>query len=522
MEQRIYPIGIQNFESLRQDGYVYVDKTAVVYRLVTTGRYYFLSRPRRFGKSLLISTLEAYFRGKRELFEGLAIEQQEKDWTVHPVFHLDLNIGKYDEPDSLDNVLEKNLAQWEALYGANPSERTHALRFAGVIERAVERTGQRVVILVDEYDKTMLQAIGNHELQREFRNTLKPFYGVLKTMDGYIKLGFLTGVTKFGKVSVFSDLNNLKDISMRRDYIDICGITDEELHRYFDGDLHRLAEVQGITYEEACREVQTRYDGYHFNFNTPGIYNPFSLLNTFDAMSFGSYWFATGTPSYLVQLLKKYHYRLERIEGVEVTEDVLNSIDSESTNPIPVIYQSGYLTIKDYDPRFELYTLSYPNQEVEEGFLKYLLPFYADTTEEEGPFEIRKFVHEVECGDPDSFFRRLQSFFADAPYEVIVGQDPQRNVELFFQNVLFITFKMMGFYTQVEYHTHRGRVDLVLKTDKYIYVMEFKQDSTAEEALAQIEEKGYAASFAADSRELIKVGVNFSTAVRNIEKWVVG
>lgn len=522
MEQRIYPIGIQNFESLRQDGYVYVDKTAVVYRLVTTGRYYFLSRPRRFGKSLLISTLEAYFQGKRELFEGLAIEQLEKDWTVHPVFHLDLNIGKYDAPDSLDKILEKNISQWESLYGANSSERTHALRFAGVIERAFKQTGQRVAILVDEYDKPMLQAIGNPDLQREYRNTLKPFYGVLKTMDGYIKLGFLTGVTKFGKVSVFSDLNNLKDISMRRDYIDICGITDEELHRYFDDDLHRLADAQGITYEEACHEVQTRYDGYHFNFNTVGIYNPFSLLNTFDAMSFGSYWFATGTPSYLVQLLKKHHYRLENIEGVEVTEDVLNSIDSESTNPIPVIYQSGYLTIKDYDSRFELYTLGYPNQEVEEGFLKYLLPFYADTTEEAGPFEIRKFVHEVECGNVDAFFCRFQSFFADAPYEVIVGQDPQRNVELFFQNVLFITFKMMGFYTQVEYHTHRGRVDLVLKTDKYIYVMEFKQDSTAEEALAQIEEKGYAASFAADSRELIKVGVNFSTAVRNIEKWVVG
>lgn len=521
MGQRIYPIGIQNFEKLRKDGYVYVDKTALVYRLVTTGSYYFLSRPRRFGKSLLISTLEAYFQGKRELFKGLAIEQLEKKWIVRPVFHLDLNIGKYDTPESLDKILDDTLSYWEQIYGTRSTETTFALRFAGVIRRAAEKSGHRVAILVDEYDKPMLQAIGNADLQREYRNTLKPFYGVLKTMDGYIKLGFLTGVTKFGKVSVFSDLNNLKDISMRRDYIDICGITDEELYRYFEEELHTLAETQGMDYDTACHEMRKRYDGYHFNFNTPGIYNPFSLLNTFDAMSFGNYWFATGTPSYLVYLLRKHNYRLENIEGVEVTEDVLDSIDSEGTNPIPVIYQSGYLTIKNYDTRFKLYTLNYPNQEVEEGFLNYLLPFYTDKSEAEGPFEIRKFVHEVESANVNDFFLRLQGFFADAPYEVIIGQDPQRNVELFFQNVLFIVFKMMGFYTQVEYHTNRGRVDLVLKTDKYIYVMEFKQDSTAEEALAQISEKGYAVPFVPDGRELIKIGVNFSSEKRNIEEWVV-
>ena len=521
MEKRIYPIGIQNFESLRKDGYVYVDKTAWVHRLVTTGRYYFLSRPRRFGKSLLISTLEAYFLGKRELFEGLAIEQLEQDWTVRPVFHLDLNIGKYDTPGSLDDMLEKNVTKWEELYGANKSERTIALRFAGVIERAVEKTGHRVAILVDEYDKPMLQAIGNPELQKEFRNTLKPFYGVLKSMDGYIKLGFLTGVTKFGKVSVFSDLNNLKDISMRRDYNDICGITDEELHRYFDNDLHLLAEAQNMDYDSVCLEMKKRYDGYHFSFNTSGIYNPFSLLNTFDSMAFGNYWFATGTPSYLVYLLKKHNYRLEDIQGVEVTADVLDSIDSEGTHPIPVIYQSGYLTIKDYDSEFRLYTLDYPNREVEEGFLNYLMPFYTDKSESEAPFEIRKFVGEIRNGKVDGFFRRLQSFFADAPYEVIVGQEPQRNVELFFQNVLFIVFKMMGFYVRVEYHTNRGRVDLVLTTDNYIYLMEFKQDATAAEALAQINEKRYGQSFQNDPRRLFKIGVSFSSTDRNIEEWVV-
>lgn len=372
MSNRIYPIGIQNFEKLRRGNYVYVDKTALLYKLVTTGSYYFLSRPRRFGKSLFLSTLKAYYEGKRELFKGLAIEQLEKEWTVRPVFHLDLNIGKYDTPESLNDLLEKNLCEWETLYGSHASERSLALRFAGVVQRAAKQSGHRVAILVDEYDKPMLQALGNAELQKNFRNTLKAFYGVLKTMDEYIKMGFLTGVTKFGKVSVFSDLNNLKDISMRRDYIDICGITEEELHRYFGEDLHILAEEQGMDYEAACAEMKLRYDGYHFNVNTPGIYNPFSLLNTFDSMTFGSYWFATGTPSYLVYLLKKHHYRLDEIEGVEVTENVLNSIDSEGSHPIPVIYQSGYLTIKGYDSRFKLYTLGYPNMEVKEGFLNIL------------------------------------------------------------------------------------------------------------------------------------------------------
>ena len=281
MSNKIYPIGIQNFEKIRKDGYFYIDKTAWVYQLAKTGSYYFLSRPRRFGKSLLISTLEAYFRGKKELFKGLAIEKLEKDWTEHPILHLDLNIERYDTPESLGNILEKNLSEWEKPYGADVSERTYSLRFAGIIKRACEQTGQRVVILVDEYDKPMLQAIGNGELQKEYCNTLKPFYGVLKTMDGCIKLAFLTGVTKFGKISVFSDLNNLDDISMQEMYVGLCGITGQEIHDNLEEELHELADAQKMTYEEACAELKRRYDGYHFVENTEGIYNPFSLLNTF-------------------------------------------------------------------------------------------------------------------------------------------------------------------------------------------------------------------------------------------------
>lgn len=514
MSNKIYPIGIQNFESLRRDGYLYVDKTALIYQMVKTGRYYFLSRPRRFGKSLLISTLEAYFQGKKELFVGLAMEKLEKDWIERPVLHLDLNNEKYDTPESLNNILEKSIAKWEALYGANPSERSLSLRFAGIIERACKQTGQRVAILIDEYDKPMLQAIGNEALQTEFRNTLKPFYGALKTMDGYIKFAILTGVTKFGKVSVFSDLNNLKDITMRRDYVALCGLTEQEINENFKDDLQELASVQGMSYEQTCRELKERYDGYHFVENSEGIYNPFSLLNTFDSMAFGSYWFETGTPTYLVELLKRSNYDLGCMAHVETDADALNSIYGDE-EPIPVIFQSGYLTIKGYDKEFGLYRLGFPNKEVEEGFMKFLVPFYTRFSKVEAPFEIQKFVKELRSGDIDAFFKRLRSFFADTPYELVSEQ------ELHYQNVLYIIYKLLGFYVKAERHTSDGRIDLVLQTDKFIYIMEFKLDGTAEEALKQINEKRYALPFEMDSRRLFKIGVNFSNQTRNIEKWIV-
>lgn len=368
MSDKIYPIGIQNFEKIRREGYFYIDKTALVYRMVKTGSYYFLSRPRRFGKSLLISTLEAYFQGKKELFEGLAMEKLEKDWITYPILHIDLNTQKYDTPESLEEKLNGALVEWEKLYGSEPAEKSLALRFKGVVRRAYEQTGQRVVILVDEYDKPMLQAIGNEALQKYYRNTLKPFYGVLKTMDGFIKFGMLTGVTKFGKVSVFSDLNNLDDISMWNEFIEICGISDREIHEYLEPELHEFATAQGVTCDELSAELKAYYDGYHFTHNSIGMYNPFSLLNAFKRKEFGNYWFETGTPTYLVKLLEKHHYNLERMAHEETDAQVLNSIDSDSTNPIPVIYQSGYLTIKGYDKEFGIYKLGFPNKEVEEGF----------------------------------------------------------------------------------------------------------------------------------------------------------
>ena len=509
---KLYPVGVQNFEKVILGGYEYVDKTALIYELFNTGSYYFLSRPRRFGKSLLLSTLEAYAQGKKELFKGLALEKLERDWTVYPVLHMDLNTEKYDTKASLENKLELTLKQWEGEYGYNPDEYSVATRFEGVIRRACEQTGRRVVILIDEYDKPMLQAIGNEDLQNEYRSTLKAFYGALKSMDGCIRFALLTGVTKFGKVSVFSDLNNLMDISMDDRYVEICGISEKEVHAYFEEDIHALATATGLTYEETCAELKANYDGYHFTENAVGMYNPFSLLNTFAKKKFGSYWFETGTPTYLVELLKLHHYPIEDLEHIVTSQPVLDSIDTASTDPIPVIYQSGYLTIKGYNKMFENYTLGFPNREVEQGFFKFLLPNYASVSVSKSPYQIQCFVEEVMAGKVDDFFERLKTMFADIPYELA------RDREVHYQNILYIIFKLMGFYVQVEYHTSRGRIDLVLQTQDYVYIMEFKLNGSADEALAQIREKGYDAPFAKDSRTIYRIGVNFSDELRNIQE----
>ena len=512
---KIYPVGIQSFEKIREGGYCYIDKTSLIYSLIKSGQYYFLSRPRRFGKSLLISTLEAYFLGKKELFKGLAMEGLEKDWTTHPVLHLDLNTQKYDTPEALNNVLEENLNYWESLYGASESEIGVARRFNGIIRRAAEKAGQKVVVLVDEYDKPMLQAIGNEPLLTDYRNTLKAFYGALKSNDKYLRFALLTGVTKFSKVSVFSDLNNLMDISLSNRFANICGITENELYRNLEEDIRLLAEANGMNETEARQTLKEWYDGYHFAEHTEDIYNPFSLLNTLAEMKFGSYWFETGTPTFLVELLQRSKYDLHRLTEEMATADSLGGIDTMETNPVPILYQSGYLTIKGFDKEFRTYELGFPNKEVEEGFTKFLLPNYASLSSGNPSFEISSFVREVRSGNIDAFMRRLQSFFADTPYELA------RDLERHYQNVLFIVFKLLGFYTRAEYRTSNGRIDMVVKTDRYIYVMEFKLDGTAEEAIRQINEKGYAAPFISDSRTLYKIGVNFSNAIRGIERWIV-
>ena len=510
-----YPIGIQHFESLRQDGFVYVDKTRIIHDMVSNGRYYFLSRPRRFGKSMLISTLKAYFEGKRELFQGLAMEQLEQEWRVHPVLRLDLNTEKYDFPDSVDRKLDREFKVWENLYGADSAETTLPMRFEGIIRRAYEKTGERVVILVDEYDKPLLQAISDKSLQDEYRATLKAVYGALKSMDGCIKFALLTGVTKFSKVSVFSDLNNIEDLSMNADYYDICGISEQELHDVFDESVGELAMANSQTKEEAYGMLKQRYDGYHFAPNTLGMYNPFSVLLTMKNRQYGSYWFCTGTPTYLVELMKEADLNPSALSGYEASASELDSVQIMADNPIAVLYQSGYLTIKGYDARFKTYVLDYPNDEVKEGFVNFLVPYYTYSKSANNATIIGSFVKSLERGDAERFMELLQSFMADIPYELV------RNLEVHYQNAIYIITKLMGLYVQAEYRTSRGRIDLLAGTDRYVYIIELKLDGSAEEALTQINDRDYALPFAVDGREIVKIGANIASETRNLERWVV-
>ena len=512
---RKLPIGIQTFAEIREENYLYVDKTAFVWRMANTGKPYFLSRPRRFGKSLLLSTFEAYFEGKKELFDGLAIAGMEKEWKKYPVLHLDLNAKKYTAPDDLPAMLNQHLEKWEAVYGDEKKERSPEERFSYVIRRANEQAGCGVVVLVDEYDKPLLQALGDDALLDDYRKTLKAFYGVLKSSDRYLRFVFLTGVTKFAQVSVFCDLNQLNDISIKPQYATVCGITRQELEDTFTSELNQLAEMNELTYEETLNKMTALYDGYHFCEFTEGVFNPFSVLNVFDGYKFSNYWFQTGTPTFLVELLKKSEYDLRiLIDGVEASASSFTEYRVNANNPIPLIYQSGYLTIKDYDKEFRLYRLAFPNDEVRYGFLHFLVPFYTPINEDEQDFYIGKFVQELRNGDIETFLTRLQAFFADFPYEL------NEKTERHYQVVFYLVFKLMGQFTGAEVLSARGRADAVVKTPKYIYVFEFKLNGTAEQALQQIDEKGYMIPYQADGRELVKVGVEFSAKKRNIERWL--
>jgi len=509
-----YPIGVQNFTDLRQSEYVYVDKTHLIYRLVSIGKYYFLSRPRRFGKSLLVSTMEAYFKGQKELFKGLAIEDMEKDWVEYPILHFDLNAKKFDTVEDLYELVGRQLERYELQYETVAVDQSLDGRFYNLVMSIADKTHKRVVILVDEYDKPLLQTIGNSELQNTYREILKAFYGVMKSCDGQIHFGFLTGVTKFGKVSVFSDLNNLDDISMDPAYYEICGISENELNEYFDTEIGELAEVNELTKEQAYDRLRSEYDGYHFCENVSGIYNPFSVLSTLRKNRFGNYWFETGTPTYLVELLKKSDFQLDRIDGYKTGKDVLNGIDPDS--PVAMIYQSGYVTIKDYDSEFDLVTVGFPNKEVERGFLLFLLPFYTNLKKEDSNFFVSRAVQALKNGDAEVFMSYMKSLLAGYPYDLI------KDTENHYQNVVYLTLKLMSVYlVDAEFRTSNGRIDLLVRTDKYIYVMEFKYDGSAQEAMDQIESKEYPLPFAMDSRTIIKVGVNFSGKTRNIENWII-
>jgi Protein of unknown function (DUF1703)./Predicted AAA-ATPase. len=511
-----YPIGIQNFEKLREGGYVYVDKTHHIRRLIDMGNPYFLSRPRRFGKSLLLSTIEAYFLGKKHLFEGLAIAEGETEWAVHPVLHLSLNAKKYDDPKELEGKLNYQLSAWEKLYGSEPTASDNTDRFMAVIEKACLKTGKRVVVLIDEYDKPLLNSFHDEVLQQSFRKMLTAFYTVLKDADQWLQFVLITGVTKFAQMGIFSNLNQLLDISFDPNFVDICGMTRTEIERDFQEGLHNMAKEQKMTYPQVIDELTHQYDGYHFNKKqAEGMFNPFSVLKAFYSKTFDDYWFASGTPTFLVEMLKKTNYDLRELDGVEVYAASLTDDRADVNNPIPMIYQSGYLTIKDYDNEFQRYTLGFPNNEVKFGFLNFAAPFYTPRLATEMPFYIGNFVKELRAGDPELFLTRLRAFFADFPYEL------NDKTERHYQVVLYIVFKLLGQFTEAEVRSARGRADAVVWTPDYIYLFEFKLDGDAQAALQQIDEKGYLIPYTADKRRVFRIGVNFDAKERNLGEWAV-
>lgn len=512
----IYPIGIQNFEKIRTEDFLYVDKTAEIYKLAKEGRYYFLSRPRRFGKSLLVSTMEAYFSGRKELFSGLAIEKLETEWKQHPVLHLDLSGVSYTDEFVLERVFSDKLAKWETLYGAVNTSDILGLRFKEVIEAAYNKTGNQVAILIDEYDKPIIDNLGNEPTLSHLRSTLQGFYSVMKSMDARIRFGFLTGVTKIGKMSVFSGLNNLNDISMIPDYVDICGVSETELHEYFDESISELSSANEMSKEECYVKLKSMYDGYHFCEDSIGIYNPFSLLNTFQNKKFREYWFETGTPGFLVEVMRKTSFDVTTLENQTVDSTLMSNADAIFENPVPYLFQSGYLTITGYNDMFRLYQLGFPNQEVKNGFLNCLLKYYVPMSPDmSGTTLIYQLWHSITEGNPKSFMQILSSLFANTSCQI------QGETEKDFQYAMYIISALLGEYVQVGRTTSNGRIDLIIQTKEFIYIFELKVNADADVALRQIDEKGYARPFEGDSRKLFKIGINFSTATRRIEDWKI-
>jgi hypothetical protein len=527
---RKMPIGIQSFEKLREGNFAYVDKTKYVYDLAHGSGTYFLGRPRRFGKSLLLSTLNAYFLGQKALFNGLAIEKLEDDWTQYPVFHIDLNVTSYCDLTDLDRGLDANLMRLEKQWGENPKETSPSMRFYGLIQRAYEQTGKKVVVLIDEYDKPLLGSLEDETANSAMRTRLKGFYGVLKSSDQWLRFVLLTGVTKFSQVSVFSDLNQLQDISLYEAYAGICGITHTELLDNFKLELQELAKQNELTYDETIAEMEKRYNGYHFSENSLSVFNPFSALNTFASGKFSYYWFKTGTPTFLFHLLKKSEFNiLEFQQGIKVSVQLIDDYRIGSDNPVPILYQSGYLTIKDYEKRTERYILGFPNEEVEYGFLSQLLPYYINHKGGGNDFDAADFVDDLYDNNIENFMVRLRAFFASISYELKEQTDGASEDDGFnerhYQVIFYLLFTLMGQFTQAEVRSAKGRADVVVIIPESVYVFEFKllRDNsigyTAADALKQIDDKGYMIPYTASGKKLFKIGVQFDATERNISDW---
>lgn len=519
---RKLPIGIQGFESLRRNCYLYVDKTKYIYELAHTGKQFFLSRPRRFGKSLFLSTLRAYWEGKKELFEGLDIVRLEENdpnaWQPHPVFYFDFNGANYSESTALETVLDIHLKRWEKQYEIQSVGVSLEERFQNLLIRANKKTGLGSVVLVDEYDKSLLEAPHNPVLEEHNKAVFKGFFGTLKSFDEYLQFVFITGVTKFSKVSIFSDLNQLNDISLSQKYTSICGVTEEELLTNFRTEIEELAKSQELTEEECLAKLRKTYDGYHFHPKAAGVYNPFSLLKAFFDKNFGSYWFATGTPSFLVKQIQQSRFDIQKFtDGMLYSnEKALSDYRIDNPDLVPLLYQSGYLTIVGYDARKQRFTMGFPNEEVKYGFLDSLLPAYAPESAANSGKDIYTLDDYIEAGNLDGVRDILTALFASIPYA-----SAQNPFEHYFQSVIYLVFTLLGKLTKCEVHSSQGRADCILETNDYVYIFEFKLDKSAEEALAQIEEKQYPLPYAADARKLFKIGVNFNSETKNIDGWKV-
>ena len=518
MPNIVYPIGIQSFSKLRNGNCYYVDKTALVHELVTTGYYYFLSRPRRFGKSLLISTLHEYFKGNRELFKGLAIDRLEPDeWPCHPVLHIDFNGRNYVKyPEILTRHLHTTLLKWaDELEIQINQELTPDEMFSELIERAVEKTGRQVVVLIDEYDKPILDVLGDRDLEENNREVLRSFYSVMKSQDANLRFVMLTGVGKLPQMNVFSGLNNIMDISMNPKYSTICGITEPELHEYFGNGVADLAEANCMTVDEAYEALKANYDGYHFAGDMRDVYNPFSLLIALYDRQITDSWYRTGTPTHLIKALKRAEAPIEDLDGTVCSFDQLLNGNVTGDDIVATLYYTGYLTIKEFDRMTNTFVLGYPNGEVRRGFLQNVLGVLTRVGDGRASTLVIELLMKVRSGDIAGYLEKLRSFFADFPYELI-----KRN-EAHYQDVIYCITKLLGFYVQAEYRTSSGRADMILGTKEAVYVFEFKLDAGADAAMSQIDAKEYALPFAADGRRVVKVAVSFSSETRNIADWKV-
>ena len=516
-QQRLYPIGIQTFADIRNENYLYIDKTEYVYRMTHSGaRYIFLSRPRRFGKSLLVSTLHSYFEGRKELFKGLAIEALEKDWTVHPVLHFDMSVAKHTDKEQLALMLDDQLSGYERIYGLkSEKDKGPNLRLKRLIETACTQTGQKVVVLIDEYDAPLLDVVHEDTALPVLRNVMRNFYSPLKACDPYLRFVFMTGITKFSQLSIFSELNNLENISMLEQYAAVCGITEEEILTHMSPDLDVLAQRLGLSREDTFARLKAKYDGYHFTWPSPDIYNPFSLLRAFANAKLDSYWFGSGTPTYLIEMLRKHNILPSQIGGGKSAAVDFDSPTEHLTSITPLLYQSGYLTIKDYSPISEMYTLDFPNTEVRTGMMHSLLPNYLHERSIAGRNTVGEMFEFIYHEDMDGALRLLQTFLGTVPYT------DNTDYEGHWQQVLYIIFSLLGYYADVEVRTPKGRVDMVMRTATRLYLVELKLDSAAETAMQQIDLKQYPDRFALCGLPVIKVAISFDRETHNISNWEI-